>query len=256
MESEFAGKVVLVTGGGSGIGEATAIAFGTAGAHVVVSDVLIEHAARTAATILNAGGSAVALGADVSNADQVREMVNAAVTEFGRLDIAANIAGIELESKLPGDHRLAFVDEALFDRVIAVNLKGVWLCMKYEIEQMLKDGGGVIVNCTSGAGLAAVPGLSGYCASKHGAVGLTRTAGVEYGGDGLRINAICPGAVDTPLISNLTSNQEHREMMNTSHPMGRIAVPSEVSDGILFLASSKASFITGTTLSVDGGLSA
>jgi NAD(P)-dependent dehydrogenase (short-subunit alcohol dehydrogenase family) len=253
MTESFAGQVALVTGGGSGIGAATALAFGKAGASVVVADLRADQAALTAEAIVAAGGRALSVAGDVSDAAQARDMIKAGADHYGRIDIAANIAGVELESRVAGDHRAAGIDPAVFDRVIAVNLRGVWLCMKYEIEQMLSQRGGAIINCASAAGLIGGAGLTAYTASKHGVLGLTKAAGIDYARDGIRINAVCPGGVMTPMASNIMANEQYLKLAQQAHPIGRMAEPGEIAAAIVFLASAQASFIVGAALAVDGG---
>ncbi|MES2300107.1 MAG: SDR family oxidoreductase [Pseudomonadota bacterium] len=247
----FEGKVVLVTGGAGGIGRAAALAFGQAGASVVVADLSAEGE-QTAAAIVAAGGSAVFRRMDVTRAAEVAELVEATVATFGRLDCAFNNAGIE-EEHAP----LAQGDEAMFDRIMDVNVKGVWLCMKYEIAQMLKNGGGAIVNTASVAGLIGAPTQSAYAASKHAVVGMTKTAAIEYGRAGIRVNSVCPGVINTKMLTRALEREPQRaKKLRNVHPIGRFGESEEIANATLWLCSDQASFVTGHQLAVDGGLTA
>jgi NAD(P)-dependent dehydrogenase (short-subunit alcohol dehydrogenase family) len=248
MNIKLDGKVILVTGGASGMGRATSIAAARAGAKVAICDV-----DGKGGMTLAAGGDAFFSACDVSAAAQVEALVNQTVKKYGRLDCAANIAGIEGKW---GDN-IAEAPESNFDRVIAVNLKGVWLCMKYEIAQMLKQGGGSIVNLASAAGLVGNPGSAAYGASKHGVVGLTKTGALEYARQKIRINAVCPGAIETPMLSRIFDVIPQRgARMADIEPVGRLGTPDEIANAVLWLCSEDSSFVTGTALSVDGGLTA
>jgi NAD(P)-dependent dehydrogenase (short-subunit alcohol dehydrogenase family) len=248
-EQLFANKVVLVTGGAGGIGRATALAFGAAGARVVVCDVS-SAGEETVALITQAGGEAIFVQADVAKEAQVEALVGKAVAAYGRLDCAFNNAGIEEESK-----PLADADEALFDRIISVNVKGAWLCMKHEIRQMLKQGGGAIVNTASVAGLVGAPLQPIYAASKHAVVGMTKTAAAEYGKAGIRINSVCPGVIRTPMMERALEREPRREKgIAKIHPIGRIGEAGEIAGAVLWLCSDAASFVTGHQMAVDGGL--
>ena len=248
-EQLFANKVVLVTGGAGGIGRETALAFGAAGGRVVVSDVSLAGE-ETAALITQAGGEAIFVQADVSKEAQVEALIGKAVAAYGRLDCAFNNAGIEEESK-----PLADADEALFDRIIGVNVKGAWLCMKHEIRQMLKQGGGAIVNTASVAGLVGAPLQPIYAASKHAVVGMTKTAAAEYGRAGIRINSVCPGVIRTPMMERALEREPRREKgIAKIHPIGRIGEAGEIAGAVLWLCSDAASFVTGHQMAVDGGL--
>jgi NAD(P)-dependent dehydrogenase (short-subunit alcohol dehydrogenase family) len=248
MAGEFHGKVALITGGGSGIGRATALAFARAGARVVVADVRPEGGEETAALIRAAGGEAIVVRADVALAAEVEAMVAATVAAYGRLDIAFNNAGVASGGAFTAD-----CAEEAFDRVIAVNLKGVWLCMKHEIAQMLRQGGGAIVNTSSVAGLVGFRGRGDYVAAKHAVIGLTRTAALEYAPQGIRVNAVCPGYVMTPLIEGVLRREpEHMARMVAAEPVGRLGQPEEIAAAVLWLCSDAASFVTGHPLVVDG----
>jgi NAD(P)-dependent dehydrogenase (short-subunit alcohol dehydrogenase family) len=251
MSGRFVGRSVLVTGAGSGIGRAAALAFAQEGGRLVVVDRNEADAQATASLIDKAGGEALAVGADVSDGAGCRAMVDRAVTLYGRLDVAFNNAGVGGSGFAVGDE-----EEIAFDRVIDVNLKGIFLSMKYEIPALLAAGGGVIVNTASVAGLVGERGIGSYAASKHGVVGLTRTAALDYIGQGIRINAVCPGATRTQLLANWFQDPKVEEFILSRHPIGRIAEPEEIARAVLFLASDDASFIVGHALAVDGGLTA
>ena len=252
MNHSFAGKVALVTGAGSGIGLATAKAFGEAGASVVLAD-RREDAVRAAAEGLSAsGGKALAVRCDVTDDTQVASMIDRTVSAFGRLDAAFNNAGVMQRrvdtAEISGDE---------WDRVMAINLRGVWSCMKYELPQMLRNGGGAIVNCSSIGGVIGVPGLAAYHAAKHGVIGLTKTAALEYATRKIRINAICPGTINTPMAESLTGGDPKilAEFLK-DEPIGRIAEPEEVAAAVLWLCSPGASYVVGHALFVDGGYTA
>jgi len=245
------GKVALVTGGGSGIGRATALAFAHEGARVGVADISQESANETAQLLRESGAEALPFACDVSVGAQVEHLVQAVVSGFGRLDCAFNNAGIEGG---PPGARLHEYTENTWERVLDVNLKGVWLCMKYEIAAMLATGnGGSIVNTSSIAGLIA-GGNSGYVASKHGVIGLTRRAAVEYGPQSIRVNAVCPGSIRTAMLERLFQSTPHREgMLVERTPLRRLGQPEEVAEAVIWLCSDAASFVTGHPLVIDGG---
>ncbi|MGE0822634.1 MAG: SDR family oxidoreductase [Candidatus Binatia bacterium] len=252
MAAWFTGKVALVTGGSSGIGRAAALAFAREGAKVVVADVSVEGGEETARLVIEGGGEAAFAKADVAHAADVEALIAKVVSTYGRLDCAFNNAGIEG----PGAPTVDYSDEG-WDKVIAVNLKGVWLCMKYEIPQMLKQGGGAIVNTSSSAGLVGFRGGSAYVASKHGVIGLTKTAALEYAKAGVRVNAVCPGAIDTPMMGRITGHKEHRAArMAEAEPVKRMGTPAEIAEAVVWLCSDAASFVTGHAMAVDGGLTA
>ena len=250
MAGQFTGKVALITGGSSGIGRASSLAFAREGAQVIVSDVVADAGQETVELITKAGGTASFVAANVSQAAEVEALITQCIATYGRLDCAHNNAGIEG----PGASTVEY-DEDSWDRVIAINLTGVWLCMKYQIPEMLKHGGGAIVNTSSAAGLLGFRGGSAYVASKHGVVGLTKTAALEYAKAGVRVNAICPGAIDTPMMGRITGHKPHRaERMASSEPVGRMGSPEEIAEAAIWLCSDGASFVTGHAMSVDGGL--
>ena len=243
------GKIALITGAGSGIGRASALTFAREGAKVAVADKLVDGGRETVRMVEAAGGTASFIEVDVSDAASVEAMVNVTVDTYGRLDCAYNNAGIEGQVA-PTD---SYADD-MFDKVIAVNLTGVWLCMKYEIPRLLEQGGGAIVNTASGAGLIGVAGLSAYVASKHGVIGLTKTAALEYAKSGIRVNAVCPGLIQTPMVERLTADQPQLgEALVAMEPVGRTGRPEEIAESVVWLCSDAASFVTGHAMSVDGG---
>jgi NAD(P)-dependent dehydrogenase (short-subunit alcohol dehydrogenase family) len=242
-------KVVLVTGGGSGIGRATSLLLAKQGAKVMIADYVPESAERTVKLIKDAGGNANCIAADVSIPKQVEAMVAKTVEVYGRLDGAFNNAGIEGKMADTVEY-----PEEIFDRIMAINLKGVWLCMRAEIPQMLETGGGAIVNTASGAGLVGVPMLSAYNASKHGVVGLTKTAALEYAQKNIRVNCVCPGLINTPMVARMIdSGGMNEQEFLAAEPVGRMGRPEEIGEGVVWLLSDAASFVTGHALSIDGG---
>jgi len=250
---EFDGKVALVTGGGSGIGRATALAFAREGAQVVIGNRNVHRGEETVSIIRHAGGTASFQRTDVLIAAEVEALVNHAIAEYGRLDVAFNNAGTE------GDAKPTLVDqtEANFDAVMGINVKGVWLSMKYEIPRMLEQGGGAIVNCASVAGIIGFPGIGIYVASKHAVIGLTKTAALEYSAQGIRINAVNPAVIDTEMVDRLTDGMNmKKDDLTAFHPIGRIGRVEEVAEAVLWLCSGKSSFVTGHSLLVDGGFTA
>ena len=249
MEPGMKGKTALVTGAGSGIGRSIAVAFSEQGAMVVAADISQDGADETVRLITGQGGNAVFRACDVSKTEDVQTLIESIVKDFGSLDYACNNAGIHN----PGTEILPDADEDMWDKIIAVNLKGVFLCMKYEVREMLKHRNGVIVNIASMSGLLAEPGSYAYVASKHGIMGLTKTAGFEYAKSGIRINAVCPAAVDTPGFAE--APPEFRQKYIDTNPMGRLAKPEEIAAAVLWLCSDLSGFVTGTGIVIDGGVS-
>ena len=251
MSGKFDGKVVIVTGGSIGIGQATAMRFAEEGAKVVVAARRVPEGEEVVRNIVKAGGGALFVRADVSKATEVEALIAQTVTSFGGLDYAFNNAG----SRGVGlTHELS---EESWDETIDTNLKGTWLCMKYEIMHMLKQGRGAIVNMSSTFGLVGFPNRVSYAASKHGVIGLTKTAALEYAQHGIRVNAVCPGAVRTPPVEQLiTANPALAENFVNSQPNGRIADPNEIVEAVLWLCSDAASFVTGHAMVIDGGYTA
>jgi NAD(P)-dependent dehydrogenase (short-subunit alcohol dehydrogenase family) len=241
---QFDGKVALVTGAGSGIGRASALAFAREQARVVVADISDEGGEETVRLIEKAGGEATFVRADVSRADEVQALIDEVVRSRGRLDYAHNNAGVLGKMSSTAD-----CPEEEWDRTIAINLKGVWLCMRSEIPQMLSQGGGAIVNTSSAAGLVAFQGLPAYVASKHGVAGLTKVAALDYARAGIRVNAVCPGFINTPLVGDVASGDFGRLL-----PIGRLGKPEEVAEAVVWLCSDAASYVTGHTMVVDGAM--
>ena len=249
----FEGKVALVTGGSAGTGRATALAFGAAGAVVVIADTNVDGGHASAAMIVEQGGKALFVKADVTRAQDVEALVDKAVATYGRLDFAFNNAGVD---DAPG--ATAESEEEEFDRIMALNVKGTWLCMKHQLRQMLRqEGGGAIVNAASAMGLVGGPGQALVAASKHAIVGMTRSAAAEYAGAGVRINSICPGTVRTPAMAKVLDRDPQRaQEMVARVPAGRLGEPRDVANAVLWLCSEHASFVTGHQLAIDGGLTA
>lgn len=247
METIFKNKVAIVTGGTSGIGRATAIAFAKKGAKVAVVDWIESN--ETVNLIKDLGGEALFIKCDVSKTADVKAMVEKTIAAFGRLDYAYNNAGIEGASAPTHE-----CTEENWDKTIGINLKGIWLCMKYEIPEILKQGKGAIVNCASVAGLVGFAGLPAYVASKHGVIGLTKTAALECAKLGIRVNVVCPGVIQTPMIDRLTGKtKEAIEQFTGLEPVGRFGQPEEIANAVVWMCSDEASFVTGHAMAIDGG---
>lgn len=248
--SEFAGKVVIITGGTSGIGREAAVLFASHGAKVVVSGRREKEGAETMDLVRKAGGDGIFVKMDVAKSAEVQAMVNKTVATYGKLDCAFNNAGIE------GNWlQIADQPEADFDTVIGINLKGVWLCLKYEIQQMLKQGtGGTIVNMASVAGYIASPGTATYSASKHAVLALTKGAALETAKQGIRVNAVCPAVIETPMGERIFGGPDVIDGARGMHPIGRFGKSIEIAEAVLWLCSSKSSFMTGQDIILDGGM--
>ena len=250
MEKIFQDKVAIVTGGSFGIGRAAAIAFAKRGAKVVIADCVEDG--ETMNIIKSFNGKAVFIKCDVSLDKDVKNLIDITVSQFGRLDFAFNNAGVEGHSA--PTHECTIEN---WDRTIGINLKGVWLCMKYEIVQMLKQGKGAIVNNASIAGLVGFQNIPAYVASKHGVIGLTKNAALEYAKLGIRVNVVCPGVIKTPMIDRFTGkSKEVEKQFESTEPVGRMGQPEEVAEAVVWLCSDAASFITGDAIPVDGGWTA
>jgi NAD(P)-dependent dehydrogenase (short-subunit alcohol dehydrogenase family) len=251
MAGMLDGKSALITGGGGGIGRATALAFAREGARVAVADVM-ENAARETVGLVNAaGGQAISLSGDVSRDADVRAMIDAVVSAYGRLDCAFNNAGIAGWHVDSIGKKTAEWSEEAFDRMIAVNLKGVWLCMRHELPQMQAQGRGAIVNTGSIAGLVGLPNSSAYVAAKHGVIGLTKTAALEYAEANIRVNAVCPGYIRTPMTE--PSMRLRGEAILAQTPLKRMGNPEEIAEMVVWLCSERASYVSGAAYNVDGG---
>jgi NAD(P)-dependent dehydrogenase (short-subunit alcohol dehydrogenase family) len=247
--NDMAGRVAIVTGGATGIGRASVVAFARRGAQVVVADVNDDAGAETVKLAESEGTDATFVHTDVTDSSSVAAMVDTAITAFGRLDFAHNNAGMSGVAAGVVD-----CTEELWNRTLALNLTGVWLCMKHEIPRMLASGGGAIVNTSSGAGLVGFAALPAYVASKHGVIGLTKSAALEFVRAGIRVNAICPGTTRTPMIEAYIGDDPNIEkMMTMASPLGRMAQPEEMAEAAVWLCSDAASFVNGVALPVDAG---
>jgi NAD(P)-dependent dehydrogenase (short-subunit alcohol dehydrogenase family) len=251
MAGMLDGKSALITGGGGGIGRATALAFAREGARVAVADLMEDAARETVALVNAAGGQAISLSGDVSRDADVRAIIDAVVGAYGRLDCAFNNAGVAGWHVGSVNQKTAEWSEESFDRMIAVNLKGVWLCLRAEINEMLARGGGAIVNTASIAGLIGLPNSSAYVAAKHGVVGLTKTAALEYAEANIRVNAVCPGYIRTPMTE--PSMRLRGEAILAQTPLKRMGNPEEIAEMVVWLCSERASYVSGAAYNVDGG---
>jgi NAD(P)-dependent dehydrogenase (short-subunit alcohol dehydrogenase family) len=245
----FAGKVAFVTGAANGIGRAAALAFSREGASVVVADISEQGNQDIARMIAEAGGRALAVRCDVSRAEDVKAALDKAVEAFGRLDFAFNNAGSEQAITATAD-----LTEEEWDRIVRVNLRSVFLCMKYEIPLLLKQGGGAVVNTSSGAGVKGIAGQAAYCAAKHGVVGFTKAAALDYAQSNIRVNAVCPGIIDTPMMDRFSGGTpEGRERVIAQEPVGRMGKPEEIGAAVVWLCSDAAAFVVGHAMVIDGG---
>ncbi len=252
MTKLLEGKVALVTGGGSGIGRTTALLFAREGARVIIADIDVNEGNRTVKQIEEAGGEAGFVRTDVSKAQEVESLISRTIQKYGRLDYAHNNAGILSTEPLITD-----ITEEIWDHVINVNLKGVWLCMKYEIPEMVRGGGGAIVNTSSVCGLIGGMNLAAYVASKHGINGLSKVAALEYAKKGIRVNSICPGIIRTPgLEADIKDKPGMADLLSNEEPMGRLGEAKEIAEAVIWLCSDAASFVTGHCMAVDGGITA
>ncbi|MFH2044653.1 MAG: SDR family oxidoreductase [Pseudomonadota bacterium] len=251
MEGKFQNKVALITGGAMGIGQATALAFAREKAKIVIADIMVKGGEDTVRMIKEAGGDAYFVKTDISQRIEIEEMVRETIGIYDRIDYAFNNVGVGVNLALTAD----FAEED-WDHLMNINLKGVWLCMKYEIPHMLKQGGGVIVNMSSASGLHGTPYQCAYSASKHGVLGLTKTTALEYAKSGIRVNAVCPGPILTPGTEGyLKRNPGTEAKLNETTPIGRLGVPQEIAETVLWLCSDGSSYITGQSIAIDGGRS-
>ena len=247
---QFAGKVAFVTGGGSGIGRTAALAFAREGASVVVADISEKNVKESARMVEEQGGRALAVRCDVTQVEDIRAALDKTVQTFGRLDFAFNNAGIE--PKKPA--ATADYDLEEWNRIIDIDLRGVFLCMKYEIPLMLNNGGGAIVNTSSGAGIIGIKGSPAYTAAKHGVIGLTRATALDYAAQNIRVNVVCPGYIDTPMMERFTGDTaEGRAKVISEEPIGRMGRPEEIANAVVWLCSEAAGFVVGSAMVIDGG---
>ena len=245
----YQGKVAFVTGAGSGIGRATALAFANAGASVTVADISEESSRETVRLIEQQVGRAFAVKCDVTRAEDVKAALDQTIEKFGRLDVAFNNAGIEQRNAAIADF-----EEDEWNQIINVNLRGAFLCMKYEIPHLLKQGGGAIVNVSSGAGVIGIKGGGAYSAAKHGIIGLTKSAALDYAGQNIRVNCVAPGYIATAMMERFTGGTaEGRAKVVSEEPIGRMGEPEEIADAVLWLCSNASSFVVGHALVIDGG---
>lgn len=249
-KGNYTGKVAFVTGAANGIGRATALAFAREGAHVVVADIAEQGNQETAHMIEELGGQAIAVRCDVTRTEDVKAALDKTVEAFGRLDFAFNNAGIEPRKPAP----TAEYEEEEWNRIVDTNLRGVFLCMKHEIPLILKQGGGAIVNTSSGAGIIGIKNSPAYTAAKHGVIGLTKAAALDYAAQNIRVNAVCPGYIDTPMMDRFTGGtDEGRAKVIAEEPIGRMGKPEEIAAAVLWLCSDGAAFVIGHALVIDGG---
>ncbi|WP_009630579.1 SDR family oxidoreductase [Synechocystis sp. PCC 7509] len=245
----YMGKVAFVTGAANGIGRATALAFAREGANVVVADVSEQGNQETARLIEKLGGQAIAIKCDVTRAEDVKAALDSTIEAFGRLDFAFNNAGVEQKNVAT-----AQIEEQEWERIVNINLRGVFLCMKYEIPLLLKQGGGAIVNTSSGAGVIGIKGGAAYTAAKHGVIGLTKSAALDYASQNIRVNAVAPGYIDTPMMERFTGGTtEGQEKVIAQEPIGRMGQPEEIANSVVWLCSDAAAFVVGHALVIDGG---
>ena len=246
--NRFTGKVAFVTGAASGIGRATAVAFATEGARVAILDRNEDALRATAVAIRNAGGEVLVIACDVSRPEQVEAAIARTVETFGRLDVAFNNAGVENKAA-----RVAEIELDEWDRILDINLRGTFVCMKHELAQMVRQGGGVVVNSSSGAGIRGVAGGAAYAASKHAIIGLTKSAALDYARLNIRVNAVLPGNVETPMMDRFTGGDIQKAI--DLEPVGRLGKPEEIAEAVLWMSADLGAFVTGASISVDGGWS-
>ncbi len=245
----FTGKVAFVTGAANGIGRATALAFAREGANVVVADISEQGNQETARMIEDLGGRSLAVKCNVTQAEDVKAALDKTIETFGRLDFAFNNAGVEQKNAATAE-----IEAQEWDRIVDINLRGVFLCMKYEIPLLLNQGGGAIVNTSSGAGVIGIKGGAAYAAAKHGVIGLTKSAALDYAAQNIRVNAVAPGYIDTPMMDRFTGGtSKGREQVISEEPIGRMGQPEEIANAVVWLCSDAAGFVVGHALVIDGG---